>query len=88
MKQFLIDLFYENGKPSRTGILAMLIAILPLFLWIFVTLYCLFEKYTFPHYDSMSIAVFGGSAGGAITIAYNKYVNATKNSQDGQPIIK
>ena len=88
MKQFLIDLFYENGKPSRTGIIAFLIAVLPLIVWIYVTLYCLFHHYTFPHYDSMSIAVFGGSAGGAITIAYNKYINATKNSEDGKPMIK
>lgn len=88
MKQFFIDLFYENGKPSRTGIIAFLIAVLPLIVWIYVTLYCLFHRYTFPHYDSMSIAVFGGSAGGAITIAYNKYINATKNSEDGKPMIK
>ena len=88
MIQFLKDLLYENGKPSRTGIIGLLIALVPLAVWVFITLYCLFEKYTFPHYDSMSIAVFGGSAGGAITVAYNKYINATKNSEEGKPIVK
>ena len=88
MKKFLTDLFYENDKPSRTGILAFIISIFPLLVWIYVTLYCLFARYNFPHYDAMSIAVFGGSAGGAITIAYNKYINATKNSEDGKPITK
>lgn len=88
MKQFLIDLFYENGKPSRTGILSFIITILPLLLWLFVTLYCLVEKYTFAHYDTMSVAVFGGSAGGAITVAVNKYINSTRNSVEGEPIQK
>lgn len=82
MKDFLIGLLYENGKPSKTGIAAAITFSIPLLLWVFVTLFCLFAKYTFAHYDTLSTCVFGTSTSGALTMAVNKFINSKYNSEE------
>ena len=83
MLVFLKSLLYEHGEPSRTTLLAILIAIVPLSLWIFVTLYCLLTKYNFPHYDTFTFAIMGTTTTGVSGVAGNKYINARYNSPDG-----
>ena len=88
MFEFLKLLIYEKGEPSRTGLIAIILAIFPLSLWAFVTLYCLLTKYTFPHYDTFTAAIFGTSVSGLGGIVGNKYVNARYNAPEGVPYAK
>lgn len=88
MFEFLKLLVYEKGEPSRTGITALILAVFPLSLWAFITLYCLFTKYTFPHYDTFTAAIFGTSLTGLGGVAGNKYINSRYNAPEGLPYIK
>lgn len=88
LKNFWMGLVYENGAPSRTGFIALLIVIIPLFTWTFITIYLAVMHARFDHYDSMTAGAWGSSTGGGITAAVNKYINATKNSVEGQPFDK
>lgn len=85
LKEFLHGLIYENGFPSRTGFIALAVAIIPLIVWTLITI-ALFiigifiPHHTFPHYDTMTLGAFGSSGAGGATAVGNKYINSTKNS--------
>ena len=81
--EFFKDMFYENGKPSRTGIIAFIIVCLPLLVWCGITIAAYVQGKAFAHYDTMSACVFGTSAGGGGLAVVNKWINSALNSVKG-----
>ena len=88
MRDFFIGLIYENGAPSRTGLIAIIVALVPFLIWEVVTVYLVAAGKTWPHYEAMTAGVFGTSAAGSGVLAYNKYTNSRFNSMEFQPPVK
>lgn len=88
MRDFFVGLIYENGSPSRTGLIAMVIALVPFLIWDAVTIYLVANGIVWPHYEAMTAGVFGTSAAGTGVLAYNKYTNSRFNSMEFQPPAK
>jgi hypothetical protein len=88
MTKFLKGMFYENGTPSRTGIFAGLLTVVPILVWAFVSLYLCTTGKPFAYYETMCLSAFGTSGGGGILAGANKLINSLYNSGKDQFPVK
>lgn len=77
IKTFLKGLIYENGVPSRTGIISIIFALA----FLIGSAYLLMYGITWPHYETFAVTTTGGGVGGLVA---NKFINSTKNSEAGK----
>ena len=77
IKNFIKGLIYENGSPSRTGIISLLFAIS----FLVGSAYLIINGISWSHYETFSLVTSGGGIGGALG---NKFINSTKNSDIGK----
>lgn len=85
---FLVGLLYENGVPSRTGLSALALIMVPLVATLTITVYLVATGRTFAYYKDFLDAVqwlvtSGGGLLGANKLILNKYA-----APEGQPYIK
>jgi hypothetical protein len=88
IRSFLRGLLYENGTPSRTGLSALALILVPLVAVLVLTAYLVITGRTFAYYKDFLDAVewlvtSGGGLLGANKLILNKY-----GAPDGQPYIK
>lgn len=88
IRSFLVGLLYENGTPSRTGLAALALIMLPLLATIVLTVYLVVTGKAFSYYKEFLDAVqwqvtSGGGLLGANKMILNKYA-----SPEGQPFVK
>ena len=74
--QYLRMLFYENNELSLTRCLA----VSGWLAFLAVTIYLIYEKQTWAHYDTFASLTGGG---GTATQVVNKFINSKYNSQPG-----
>ena len=88
IRTFLVGLLYENGVPSRTGLAAMALILVPLLAVLILTTYLVLSGRAFAYYKEFLDAVqwlvtSGGGLLGANKLIMNKY-----GAPEGQPFIK
>jgi hypothetical protein len=88
IRSFLRGLLYENGTPSRTGLSALALILVPLVAVLVLTAYLVITGKTFSYYKDFLDAVqwlvtSGGGLLGANKLILNKY-----GAPDGQPYVK
>lgn len=76
LKRFLIELFYENDKPSMT----LLLAFMGYFIFAIGSLYLLFHNIDWAGY--VVFASYTGGGGAALQFG-NKFINSRYNSISG-----
>lgn len=74
---FIKGLVYENGSPSRTGITSLLFVLA----FLIGSGFLIIHAQTWSHYETFALVTTGGGVGGALG---NKYINSTKNSEQGK----
>ena len=87
-RDFLAGLLHENGTPSRTGLSALTLILVPLLTMLVLTVYLVATNKTFAYYKDFLDAVewlvtTGGGLLGANKLILNKY-----SSPEGQPFVK
>lgn len=85
---FLVGLLYENGVPSRTGLSALALILVPLGAALVLTAYLVATGKAFTYYKDFLDAVqwlvtSGGGLLGANKLILNKYA-----APEGQPFVK
>lgn len=86
--KFLRDLLYENGEPSRTGLAALLLILLPLLAFLAVSLYLAISARAFEYYNGFTSTAVAMVTAGCGLLGANKLINNKFAAPDGQPFIK
>lgn len=86
--KFLRGLLYENGSPSRTGLAAMALILIPLLAAMLLTAYLAVSEKPFPDYGVFMNAVEWMVTTGCGLLGANKFINNKYGASDGQPFIK
>lgn len=81
IKGFLVELLYENGAPSRTG----LFSIIAFLAFLAASAYLLLMNQSWAHYDTFATLTGGGGIGGLVS---NKFINNKYGAPEGQPYVK
>lgn len=80
---FIISLLYENGVAGRTGLASLFLILLPLFAFLFITIYMVAESKQFTQYDSFIGAVEWLVTIGVGLLGYNKTIILKNNNTGG-----
>lgn len=88
LKKFIVLLLYENGSPSRTGLAALILAIMPPTSLVLITFYLTVRNSTFGHYQSFVDAMLGFAALGCGLLGGNKFIHNKYSSPNGKPFVK
>jgi hypothetical protein len=81
IKGFLVQLLYENGTPSRTG----LFSIIAFLAFLLGSAYLMLCHQQWAHYDTFATLTGGGGLGGLVS---NKFINNKYGAPSGQPYVK
>ncbi|MCE5284545.1 MAG: hypothetical protein LLG02_01670 [Pelosinus sp.] len=81
LEGFFVGLLYENGAPSRTG----LISIIAFLAFLLGSAYLMLRHQQWAHYDTFAAITGGGGLGGLVS---NKFINNKYGAPDGQSFIK
>lgn len=84
MKHFLIGLLYENGTPSRTGLAALILILVPLFIIMGLSIYLVIKEKSFNEYQAFISLVEFLIATGSALLGANKAMLTKWGSLDGQ----
>ncbi len=82
IKDFLRGLFCENGTPSRTGLAAFMLIIVPLFSAVFLTIYLALNEKTFTYYQGFVDLTEWLITVGCGLLGYNKFIIVRANWLD------
>lgn len=88
IRSFLVGLLYENGTPSRTGLSALALILVPLLAVLFLTTYLVVSGKAFVYYKEFLDSVQWLVTSGGGLLGANKFILNKFGSQDGQPYVK
>lgn len=88
IRGFLVGLLYEEGTPSRTGLSAMILILLPLITVLALTTYLVASGKTFTYYKDFMDAVQWLVTSGSGLLGANKLITTRYAATQDQPIIK
>ena len=85
---FLVGLLYENGSPSRTGLSALMLMIVPLLAVLIMTAYLAATDKAFSYYKDFVETMLWMAAIGASLLGANKAILSKFATPEGKPFIK
>lgn len=85
---FLKGLLYENGTPSRTGLSALTLILVPLVAALVLTAYLVVSGKPFAYYKEFLDAVEWLVTSGGGLLGANKLILNKFGAPDGQPFVK
>jgi len=85
---FLVGLLYENGCPSRTGLSALILMMVPLAAVLLMTAYLAATDKTFSYYKDFVETMLWMAAIGASLLGANKAILSKFAAPEGKPFIK
>ena len=85
---FLVGLLYENGSPSRTGLSALVLMIVPLLAVLILTAYLAATDKAFSFYKDFVETMLWMAAIGASLLGANKAILSKFATPEGKPFIK
>ncbi len=85
---FLVGLLYENGSPSRTGLSALVLMIVPLLAVLILTAYLAATDKAFSFYKDFVETMLWMAAIGASLLGANKAILSKFAAPEGKPFIK
>lgn len=88
IRNFLKGLLYENGTPSRTGLSALALILVPLVAALLLTAYLVISGKAFAYYKDFLDAVQWLVTSGGGLLGANKLILNKFGAPDGQPYIK
>ena len=85
---FLVGLLYENGSPSRTGLSALVLMIVPLLAVLILTAYLAATDKAFSFYKDFVETMLWMAAIGASLLGANKAILSKFAAPEGKPYLK
>ena len=85
---FLVGLLYENGSPSRTGLSALVLMIVPLLAVLILTAYLAATDKAFSYYKDFVETMLWMAAIGASLLGANKAILSKFAAPEGKSFIK
>ena len=85
---FLVGLLYENGSPSRTGLSALILMLVPLLAVLVLTAYLAATDKPFPFYKDFVDTMLWMAAIGSSLLGANKAILSKFAAPEGKPYLK
>ncbi len=87
IKGFLVSLLYENGAPSRPGLVGTIAGSIAPLVWLILSIHLYASGYEWKHYDTFTAGAGVTTLTGGAILGGNKFMN-TQKALAGQPIVK